>query len=181
MGEKFILTFYKGRAIQIPYTTPIKKDFDLASLAEENGISLSDIDMEELSIGLEEELEHSDVTGGELKPTFQIVVAHLKEDPKYYSKLEEAGLVAKGGPGSGRRPEGGETNLGQATVTHSGVSSVLQRNRLFRDSDIRLGSDGTYVSIKHPDLQSVSRVLRNNGYSEHKIVGDAIHVSARMR
>ena len=106
MGEKFILTFYKGRAIQIPYTTPIKKDFDLASLAEENGISLSDIDMEELSIGLEEELEHSDVTGGELKPTFQIVVAHLKEDPKYYSKLEEAGLVAKGGPGSGRKPEG---------------------------------------------------------------------------
>lgn len=40
--------------------------------------------IEQFRIGLEEELEHTDVTGGDPKLTGKIVLAHLKEDPQYY-------------------------------------------------------------------------------------------------
>jgi hypothetical protein len=42
---------------------------------------------EEFKCGMKEELEHLDVTGGDKETTKKIVLAHLREDPKYYSKL----------------------------------------------------------------------------------------------
>lgn len=50
-------------------------------------------DLAEFSVGMEEELEHKDVTKGDLELTAQIVAAHLEEDSKYYTKLFEAGLT----------------------------------------------------------------------------------------
>ena len=43
---------------------------------------------EEFKCGMKEELEHTDVTGGDREMTKKIVLAHLKEDPHYYSKLD---------------------------------------------------------------------------------------------
>lgn len=34
------------------------------------------------------ELEHADVTGGDPVMTGKIALAHLREDPQYYDKLE---------------------------------------------------------------------------------------------
>jgi len=45
---------------------------------------------EEFKMGMKEELEHNDITGGDKEATKKIVLAHLKEDPKYYSKLTVA-------------------------------------------------------------------------------------------
>lgn len=59
---------------------------------------------EEFAQGMKEEMEHDDITGGDLGLTGKIVMAHLKEDANYYSKLSAA--MKKGGPGSGRYPEG---------------------------------------------------------------------------
>lgn len=41
---------------------------------------------------MEVEKEHDDLTRGDKRKTRMIVDAHLKEDPEYYTKLEEAGL-----------------------------------------------------------------------------------------
>lgn len=72
---------------------------------------------EEFSMGLKEEFEHEDVTGGDLGLTGKIVMAHLKEDAKYYSKLKAA--IAKGGPGSGRYPEGSGKEEGMGMGDYS--------------------------------------------------------------
>ena len=45
--------------------------------------------MSEVSMGMEVELEHRDITKGDKKMTRKIVNAHLKEDPMYYTHLEE--------------------------------------------------------------------------------------------
>lgn len=37
--------------------------------------------------GMDVELEHQDVTGGDPVLTGMIALAHLKEDPRYYEKL----------------------------------------------------------------------------------------------
>lgn len=52
-----------------------------------------DFDPNQFAIGLREELEHSDVTGGDLGTTARIVAAHMNEDPEYYNKLISVGLA----------------------------------------------------------------------------------------
>jgi hypothetical protein len=42
--------------------------------------------------GMDEELEHCDITGGDPILTAKIALSHLKEDPDYYVKLKKAGL-----------------------------------------------------------------------------------------
>lgn len=51
-----------------------------------------DVNIEEVTDGLNDELEHRDITHGKDALTKQIVDAHLKDDPHYYRKLQEAGL-----------------------------------------------------------------------------------------
>ena len=48
-----------------------------------------DFSVDALIKGMTVELEHKDVTGGDPKKTAQIAIAHLKEDPDYYDKLEK--------------------------------------------------------------------------------------------
>lgn len=47
-----------------------------------------DVDLEEFRLGLQEEAEHEDITGGDWEMTAQIALEHLDEDPEYYSKLK---------------------------------------------------------------------------------------------
>jgi len=49
--------------------------------------------LSELMTGIKEELEHKDVTGGNLYTTAKIAIAHLKEDERYYTKLRKAGII----------------------------------------------------------------------------------------
>lgn len=46
--------------------------------------------LKQVAMGMDEEKEHSDVTHGDVTKTAKIVNAHLKEDPRYYTKLEKA-------------------------------------------------------------------------------------------
>ena len=48
-------------------------------------------DAKELAAGTKEEMEHTD----DPKEAEKIAKDHLREDPKYYSKLKKAGLVDK--------------------------------------------------------------------------------------
>ena len=47
------------------------------------------VDIEQFRQGLEEELEHKDVTGGDLVLTGKIARAHLRERPDYYTMLKQ--------------------------------------------------------------------------------------------
>lgn len=53
-------------------------------------LGMDNFEFSEIKDGVREELEHTDVTGGDLEATMKIVLAHLKEDPKYYVKLRSA-------------------------------------------------------------------------------------------
>ncbi len=46
-----------------------------------------DFDPKEMEMGIKEETEHSETVGGDKEKIKQIVLDHLREDPKYYTKL----------------------------------------------------------------------------------------------
>jgi hypothetical protein len=48
-----------------------------------------DVDFEQFHMGMNVELEHTDVTKGNLTQTAKIAVAHLKEKPDYYTRLKK--------------------------------------------------------------------------------------------
>ena len=54
------------------------------------------IDLEEFRIGLGVELEHRDITHGNMTLTAKIAIAHLKEVPDYYTRLMEHVEKAEG-------------------------------------------------------------------------------------
>ena len=49
-------------------------------------------DPEQFHMGMNVELEHQDITKGNLKMTAKIAMAHLREVPDYYTKLKKAKL-----------------------------------------------------------------------------------------
>ena len=56
------------------------------------GVDWSKVDLGQFQMGLGVELEHRDMTHGDMEMTGTIALAHLKEDSKYYTKLKKAGL-----------------------------------------------------------------------------------------
>ncbi|MFA6971377.1 MAG: DUF5661 family protein [Gallionella sp.] len=78
-------------------------------------VSWDRIPFDEFVMGIGEEFEHVDITEGDIETTAKIALAHLEENPHYYSKLKEVmgklakagvSVMHKGGPGSGRYPAG---------------------------------------------------------------------------
>ena len=67
------------------------------TIAQQAGLDVSALDARELLMGLEVEQEHNGqmgadidvVPGNNLGTILKIAVAHLREDPKYYTKLKE--------------------------------------------------------------------------------------------
>lgn len=51
------------------------------------GLDSRDFDFDEFSRGLNVELEHRDITKGNITETAKIVIAHLKEKRDYYTAL----------------------------------------------------------------------------------------------
>ena len=64
------------------------------------GVDWSTVDLDEFCDGMFEEEEHRDITHGDPVKTAKIVLAHLKEDPRYYTKLKRA--MKKARPLQGR-------------------------------------------------------------------------------
>lgn len=73
------------------------------------GIDFDKVNKEELVMGaVHEATEHPKVINDTAKAV-QVAIDHLAEIPDYYTRLKtmEGEIVQKGGPGSGRKPEGG--------------------------------------------------------------------------
>lgn len=90
------------------------------------------VDPVQFFMGLNVELEHINVTGGNLKKTALLVLAHLKEDPKYYTKLQDMesdsvsetsipllSSLLETGPAKGKKWKTNGVSHGQAGVTIS--------------------------------------------------------------
>lgn len=52
------------------------------------GLDKTKVDLDQFVMGLNVELEHIDVIGNNLKKLALLVLAHLKEVPDYYTKLQ---------------------------------------------------------------------------------------------
>lgn len=80
----------------LEYNIWLERNQHLQKIADDGKVNISDIDVKELQMGMEVEKEHSgkmgkdtDVTGGDPIKVLKISVAHLREDPKYYTKLKK--------------------------------------------------------------------------------------------
>lgn len=71
---------------------------NLIDVAKRAGISVKGIDAEQLKMGFETEKEHDGKMGKDIDVVksnvdiIKIALAHLREDPKYYTKLAKAKL-----------------------------------------------------------------------------------------
>ena len=67
------------------------------AVGEQLGIdwASSPFDVEQFRSGMDIELEHEDVTGGDPLTTGKIALAHLHEFPDYYTRLEAMEEQAK--------------------------------------------------------------------------------------
>jgi hypothetical protein len=68
-------------------TTAIAK-----KLGKKFNINYTKTPFKEFVLGLKTELEHIDILGGNYDLLTMIVMAHLRENPRYYFFLEKAGL-----------------------------------------------------------------------------------------
>jgi len=134
MGEKFLIKQTKNGLFQMP----LSKSDDLSVLANSIGVNLGNYDENEIKMGMKEEAEHKDVTGGDSLLTLKIVLAHMKEDPEYYTKLES--VMSKGGPGSGRRFEGGPSKEVSATMNDEEKRKYAERLKRLEESPLRTSS-----------------------------------------
>ena len=62
-------------------------DVQAKLIAKELKVDLKNIPLAQWKKGLQTELEHKDVTHGNLTMTGRIALAHFKEDPRYYKAL----------------------------------------------------------------------------------------------
>lgn len=53
------------------------------------GVNWGKVDLKQFTMGINVELEHRNVTHGDLKKTGKIALAHLDELPDYYTKLKK--------------------------------------------------------------------------------------------
>lgn len=66
----------------------------IKNVATQAKLNITPYSMHELVMGMKEELEHGkkngklNITNDEPATTLKIVLAHLKEDPHYYTKLK---------------------------------------------------------------------------------------------
>jgi len=70
-------------------------DQDVQFVVHALGIDPEKVCLKQLKMGLEVELEHADITNGDLVLTAKIALAHLKELPDYYTQLEKMEKKAK--------------------------------------------------------------------------------------
>ncbi len=68
---------------------------DLEALAVKAGADLANLDMDQFAKGLKVEHEHADTVDGDELTMAKIVLDHLREDPKYYTKLAKMEATAQ--------------------------------------------------------------------------------------
>lgn len=66
-------------------------------IGDKLGVDWKEVDLDEFANGMFVEEEHRDITHGDPEMTAKIVLAHLKEDPRYYTKLEKIEKAIKAG------------------------------------------------------------------------------------
>lgn len=73
------------------------------ALGDRLGVNWKEVDLHQFQQGLVVEAEHKDVTHGDPDMTARIALAHLKERPDYYSRLQkvEGGVVQQDKPKKG--------------------------------------------------------------------------------
>lgn len=73
-------------------------EFSVGRTAQRIGVDVSQFDPKQIQMGLSVEQEHNGREGSDLDVVgndddlLKIVIAHLREDPHYYTKLKKVGL-----------------------------------------------------------------------------------------
>lgn len=117
------------------------------------------VNLEQFRVGLEVELEHTDVTGGDLELTGMIALAHLDEHPNYYTKL--------------RRME--------SEMVRKPVANTKKRWQRVQDLVDRIKTDGTfsdYIDYSKKELTSLHPELSSAEIDEfhRRLAGTAVVV-----
>lgn len=81
-------------------------DQEAKAIGDSIGVDWSRYSLDQFRMGLDTEMEHADVTGGEPTTTGRIALAHLNEMPDYYTRLkrmESGNMDGLGSPADARR------------------------------------------------------------------------------
>ena len=122
--------------------------------------SSESISPEEFLKGIEVEMEHNDITHGDPVTTAKIVLAHLKEMPDYYSRVEkmEGNPTKDGGVGSGTK--------GHITMRQKMMAAQKKRTEEIQRSGGLLQHEQDY--IVGPALKAIKA-----GKDPHRSLADA--------
>jgi len=129
----------------------------IKTLCDENSIDISDINLDQLADGFNVELEHgskggddTNVTGDDALTTIRIALAHLREIPDYYTRLDN--LEANAGVKETVLVNGGMINgMGNTLLPQTIMGSVsMQGQQQPGSGDIPfiLGADGKKKKYK---------------------------------
>jgi len=94
-GQTEFANYMRAKGVEVPLVELKDREFskkEAKDIGDRLGIDWHEIDPEEFRKGLAVELEHRDVTAGDLMSTGKIALAHLKELPDYYTRLAEMEL-----------------------------------------------------------------------------------------
>ena len=132
MGQKYLIKQTKYGLFQMPIEKYMEITLEeVTKIGNSLGIDWGKISQTELVEGaISEAKEHPKVIT-DTASAVQVALDHLQKIPDYYSKLKEmeGEVVQKGGPGSGRKPEGGRQE--QSLDLHANIKGRL-KNTLAR-------------------------------------------------
>ena len=123
------------------------------SIGSSIGVDFQKFSLDEFRKGLSAELEHKDVTRGNLSITGKIAMAHLREMPDYYTKLDlmERGACCPCSPLHKKlqRIENRESSTPRkATVSHVAPASVAKVARRALEWRREFKRGGTDVGVR---------------------------------
>lgn len=107
-------------------------------VAKQHHIDLSKFDTSQIEKGMKVEMEHKNVTSGNKGETLKIVIAHLKEDPKYYDKLDKI------------------ENLDETHLTTSDEHNMF-------DQQVKIQELLNIITSNKPELKQLLQIFYENG------------------
>lgn len=135
---------YDETGITTPYgedsgvITPKFVEESISGLAKQHHIDLSKYNMDQIEKGMKVETEHKNVTSGNKGETLKIVIAHLNEDPNYYTKLDKV-----------------------ETMDEKHIDSTEEHDMF--DQQFKIQQLLNILTTDKPDLKQLLQILYENG------------------
>jgi len=123
-------------------------------IGDKLGVNWDDVDKQEFINGMNVELEHSDITGGDLETTAKITLAHLDELPDYYTRLKEMESEVKKSISNWIQKQ---RLIPKKVMVHPKIGKPFERTQMVSPEDVQ----GYKTAISRKDAPEPLRWLKD--------------------